>query len=276
MSAQAQAPRGPAITELFEMGPRGAAARIAESIRGRTRPALRITHWESERFDRSVGIDISGKVWPSDASVHTVEDVAGDASAGHHSRGEQIRVIRWWLSALPPRLDGFTFVDIGCGQGRPLFAAAQAQKGFGKLVGVEYVQELQEAAVANVARFTGPRDAAIVPLLGDARSYEFPLEPLVIHLANPFKEDVMVDFLANLVRSYERRPRPIFAIYYQEWDDPNTTRNLDLLGAAPIFGTHRILRERGLVKRWLLDRHRVDFFETPEAVATRDAAAGQV
>jgi SAM-dependent methyltransferase len=273
MSAHAQIPPRSVWAELRGAGPRAAGARVAEHVRWRARPALRITRWESARFDRSVDVDISGKVWPTDPSVTTVEAVAGDASKGHHSVGEQIRVIRWWLDELPARLDGFTLVDIGCGKGRPLFAAAQAQKGFTKLIGIEYVKELQEAAVANVARFKGPKDAEIVPLLGDARSFEFPLEPLAIHLANPFKEDVMTDVLANLVRSYEEQPRPIFLVYYQEWEDGNATRNVDLLGAAPIFEKHRTLRGRGVVKRHLLDRHRLDFFETPEAVAVRAATA---
>lgn len=212
---------------------------------------------ENELFDRSVGIDAAGKTFPGDMTV-----VGGDSGVGHLYVGEPIRVTRWWLGELPERLDGFTFVDIGSGKGRPLFAAAESGKGFGRIVGVEYGRELHEVALANIESYSGPRDAEITSVCGDASTYAFPLEPLVVHFANPFREDVMRPVIANLAASYAQRPRPVFAIYYQQWDEPNPTANVELLAAADMFTRHRTLRPSGVAARARLASHRLDLFES--------------
>jgi SAM-dependent methyltransferase len=215
---------------------------------------------ENERFDHSVGIDAMGKTFPRDMTI-----AEGGAAVGHLYVGEPIRVTRWWLGELPPRLDGFTFVDIGSGKGRPLFAAAEAGKGFRRIVGVEYGRELHEDALANIAGYSGTSGAEIEAVCADARAYEFPLDPLVIHFANPFMEDVMAEVIANIVASYEQRPRPIFAVYYQQWNEPHPTANAELLAAAPLFARHRTLKPSGVAGRVLLSAHRLDMFATAEA-----------
>jgi SAM-dependent methyltransferase len=220
---------------------------------------------ESLRFDRSVGIEATGKTLPSEMTV------VGERATGHLYVGEPVRVTRWWLGELPDRLDGFTFIDMGSGKGRPLFAAAEAGKGFGRIVGVEYGRELHEAALANIARFRGDRSAEIVSICADARSYEFPLEPLVVHWSNPFTEDVMADVIINLVASYGRRPRPIFAIYYQRWHERNATANVELLSDVAIFSRHRTLEPAGVSARARFAAHRVDMFESAEAAALASA-----
>ena len=224
---------------------------------------------ENERFDRSVGIEASGKMFPSEMTI-----VAGEHENGILYVGEPIRATRWWLDELPDRLDGFTFIDMGSGKGRPLFAAAEAGKGFERIVGVEYARELHEAALANIDRFGGERRAEIVSVCADARSYEFPLGPLVVHWANPFTEDVMVDVIINLVASYQRRPRPIFAIYYQHWHERNATANVELLSDVPVFSRHRTLQPSGVSGRARLAMHRVDMFESAEAAGLARANRG--
>jgi SAM-dependent methyltransferase len=202
-------------------------------------------------------------MWPTDEGATVVD---GDAATGNLYVGEPIRVTRWWLRELPERLDGYTLIDVGSGKGRPLFAAALADQGFRRLVGVEYVRELHEAAVANVGRF-GDHGSPIELELGDARAYEFPPEPLVVHFANPFGESVMQTVRENLQASYERDPRPVYAIYHEQWDDPNGSRNIDVLAASPMFDQHWTARLSGLANRALLQRYRIDMFATTEALA---------
>jgi hypothetical protein len=237
--------------------------RFASSTRLRKRLSR-----EDVRFERSVGIDATGKASPSELTV-----VDGDATEGHLYTAEHVRVTRWWLGALPSRLDEFDFVDMGSGKGRVLFAAAE--RGFHRVLGVEFAIELHQQAEVNVKRARGlGAGSEIIPLLGDAGSYEFPLNPLVVHFNNPFSEAVMEQVRANLTDSYERRPRPIFAVYQQLAKEHRyRTRNAALLAGAPAFIRHRQLSPRTLVDKLLLAQSRVDICETREAVELIEAEA---
>ena len=53
----------------------------------------------------------------------------------------------------------------------------------------------------------------------DARDFEFPLEPLVLYLFNPFPEPVFADVLERLRHSAADKPRTIFIAYrYLEFE----------------------------------------------------------
>src|SRR5262249_41119604 len=85
-----------------------------------------------------------------------------------------------------------TFVDLGCGKGRPLIVAARM--GFRNVVGVEFVQELASIAEKNL-RITGFTATVVC---ADADAYSFPSGPLVVYMFNPFHEPVMRLVAANL------------------------------------------------------------------------------
>lgn len=171
----------------------------------------RALRWEDRRFERPLGVETAGG---SPESERTVVEGDGAEGIALDYPGQPVRLTRWWLRALPPRLDGFTFIDMGSAKGRVLFVAAS--HGFRKVIGVEYVKELHDRALVNVSQaLRGEREPEILPMLGDAGAFEFPLDPLVVHFANPFTEKVMGRVIANLMTSYERRPRPILATYFQ-------------------------------------------------------------
>jgi hypothetical protein len=223
---------------------------------------------EDVRFERSLGIDATGKATPSELTV-----VDGDATEAHLYTAEHVRVTRWWLSALPTCMDEFDLVDMGSGKGRVLFAAAM--HGFHRAFGIEFAKELHEQAEANVKRAAplGAR-SEIILLLEDARTFEFPLNPLVIHFNNPFSEAIMEEVIVNLTASYEQRPRPIFAIYQQAAKEHRyRTRNAELLAAVPAFIRHRRLSPGALGDKLLLAVSRVDVCETREAVELTDRNA---
>src|SRR3954453_11770424 len=191
--------------------------------KGRRR--ARLLQWETDRFERSAGIESGGWLWLSEGTIPE-----GDIAKGNPFGTAPVRVTRWWLRFLPRRLEDFTFIDLGSGRGRVLFGVASS--GFRRVVGVEFVEELHRDALANVERYGAPNGSGeIEPVLGDAASYEFPLEPLVVHFCNPFSEAIMEPVIANLVASYEQHPRPIFALYHQSWIEPDDrrTRNVELL-----------------------------------------------
>lgn len=181
-----------------------------------------------------------------------------------------MRLTRSWLRALPPRLDEYTFIDLGSAKGRVLFVAAS--HGFHRVIGVEYVKELHDQAVLNVSgAHRRTEEPEIVPMLGNAAEFEFPLDPLVIHFANPFRESVMTRVIANLTASYERLPRPIVATYFQARRErpERTTANIELLAAAPPFARHHTLPFLKSVDQLALRQHRVEMYESPEAIAGR-------
>ncbi|HVG89934.1 MAG TPA: hypothetical protein VNB54_00450, partial [Alphaproteobacteria bacterium] len=47
----------------------------------------------------------------------------------------------------------------------------------------------------------------------DARDFQFPPEPLVVYLFNPFSESTFARVLENLRQSIEQAPRPVYVAY---------------------------------------------------------------
>jgi SAM-dependent methyltransferase len=121
--------------------------------------------------------------------------------------------IRLPLDSLGADLSGFTFVDLGCGKGKPLLVAATYP--FRRLAGVDLSPACVAVARRNVARYgPEPIDPARVQLLvGDAQDYDFPPEPLVVYLFNPFPGAVLARVVASLEASLREQPRPCAVIY---------------------------------------------------------------
>ena len=78
-----------------------------------------------------------------------------------------------------------TFVDLGCGKGRPLIVASKM--GFQNVTGVEFVEEL--AAIARMNLRITECNANVV--CADAAAYALPSGPLVVYMFNPFHAPVM-------------------------------------------------------------------------------------
>jgi SAM-dependent methyltransferase len=118
------------------------------------------------------------------------------------------------MAILPFELDQFTFVDLGSGKGRTLLLASQYP--FRKIVGVELIEELHRVAEKNIREYQDAeqRCRQIESVLGDARAYEFPLEPTVLYLFNPFPERALVEVLDRLGKSLAEFPRAIWIVYH--------------------------------------------------------------
>jgi predicted RNA methylase len=110
-------------------------------------------------------------------------------------------------------LQDFTFVDLGSGKGRVLLMAADYP--FRKIIGVEFMPELDRAAQENIAKYPSERRQCrqIESICMDARDFQFSDGPLVVYLFNPFSESTLARVLENLRRSAEQAPRPIYIAY---------------------------------------------------------------
>lgn len=117
------------------------------------------------------------------------------------------------MKALPIDYPAYTFVDLGCGKGLPMMLAARL--GFKKAIGVEFAVNVHQVALANIESFRerfSPR-TTIEARLGDATQFDFPREPLVIYLFNPFGADVLKKVLDNLESSLLQTPRECWVVY---------------------------------------------------------------
>jgi SAM-dependent methyltransferase len=110
-------------------------------------------------------------------------------------------------------LRDFTFVDLGSGKGRVLLMASGFP--FKRIIGIEFMPDLHRIAQKNIARYSSVKQQCrqIETLCLDARDFQFPLDPLVVYLFNPFSESTFAQVLENLRRSIELVPRPIYIAY---------------------------------------------------------------
>jgi SAM-dependent methyltransferase len=118
------------------------------------------------------------------------------------------------IDSLPTAVEGFTFIDLGSGKGRTLLMASSYP--FQRIMGVELLEELNAIAQQNIARYQSDRQKCfgIESHAGDARDFDFPAEPTVLYLFNPFPEHVLRGVLANIRRSVSTSPRPVYVIYH--------------------------------------------------------------
>ena len=105
--------------------------------------------------------------------------------------------LRRVLATLPP-VDGFTFLDLGCGKGRALVVASEAP--FRQVIGVELLPELVAAARRNAARVLAdhPGHAPISVRQGDASRPDWPAGPVVAFLYHPFDGALVDAFRAHV------------------------------------------------------------------------------
>jgi SAM-dependent methyltransferase len=176
-------------------------------------------------FDATYGTDTSGYV-PS-------EDLPGSSVATtklHVYGGSQPSIIREALTKLPDDKP-FTFIDLGCGKGRPMLVATEFP--FKRVIGLELSTALAEQARSNVAIY----DRMVIPgcemaiEVGDAAAFNFPAGHLCVFLYNPFGAEVMNRVVANLEHAIQTDARSVFVIYYNPvhgacWD------------ASPVFSRY--------------------------------------
>jgi SAM-dependent methyltransferase len=106
-------------------------------------------------------------------------------------------------------LSRFTFLDLGCGKGKPLLLAAGHP--FRCLIGVDISAPCLAIARRNVERCgLGGR---IELVHTDVTEYEAPAGPLFIYLFNPFPARILGLVLDRLVARLVREREPIAIVY---------------------------------------------------------------
>lgn len=130
----------------------------------------------------------------------------------------------------------FTFIDLGSGKGRTLLMASDYP--FRRIVGVELLPALHEIARENLAAYKSDaqRCFALESICGDATSFPYPGEPLVVYLFNPFPEAGLRRAIDRLRQSLTATPRAAYVLYHNPQLEHvlNDSGFLDKIG-----GTHQ-------------------------------------
>lgn len=130
------------------------------------------------------------------------------------------RLTRLFEQAAPGADDHF--VDLGCGLGRAVFAAAD--RGGCRATGVEIDPELHALACANADRYAGHGKPSFV--LGPAEE-AMPDDVTLLYMYHPFGEGTMTRVAQSLVSSLRANPRRLRIIY----ENPMHGDVLDATGA---------------------------------------------
>lgn len=156
-------------------------------------------------FDASNRVDTNKRVWQNELEVDS--DNQEEGAPYFPMRG---RAFRKALEAFHIPRDG-TLVDLGSGKGKILLLAAQM--GFPRVHGVEFSPELSRIADANVERMRRKLGGAEVKTICiDAAAYEFSADENVFFMFAPFGPTVMRQTMANLQKSLDEHPRPIWVV----------------------------------------------------------------
>jgi SAM-dependent methyltransferase len=165
--------------------------------------------WERiHPFDRLHGTDTSGVV-PADALP---EDSGARAHAVCYA-GSQPNVLRLALAALPP-LNGFSFLDLGCGKGRALIVASEFP--FKSIRGVELSPPLSEIARRNAAIVAQrhPQRPPLTVSTADASTFPLPAGNVVLFMYHPFSAELVARVVANVEAAIASEHRSIYIVYY--------------------------------------------------------------
>ncbi|MBD5606632.1 MAG: class I SAM-dependent methyltransferase [Candidatus Eremiobacteraeota bacterium] len=189
-----------------------------------------------QRFDADHGVVTEALVFLGDLDPDAIGPSIEHAT---HYEPTPVGDLERLLGHVPFPLESATFVDIGAGMGRAVFAAARYP--FRQVVGIEISPALLAVASDNLAAFdrTDLRCRDIRLARGDAATYRFPKGDLVVYLYNPFDGALLARVVATLAR--ERRTH--LAILYHtpvERDAIEACAEFELVGEEP-FGVAYVL-----------------------------------
>ena len=132
---------------------------------------------------------------------------------GHYYEGTNTHVFNRVFSQIKVDAPKQVFVDFGSGKGRAMILAAE--RGFRKIIGVEFSGALVDICHRNLEIFKA--NAKIKPefevIHADAAEYVIPNEASFLYFANPFDETLIAKVIANILKSLEASPREITILH---------------------------------------------------------------
>jgi SAM-dependent methyltransferase len=159
-------------------------------------------------FDREFGVETTANVPLGELTI-----VGKNKNFGGMYTPASVENVQKILSESGIDFTRFSFIDVGCGKGRVLLAAAHFP--FRQVIGVEFGLELCKIAEENIRKYHHPDQVcfALTVHWADASTYEWPEDDLFLFMYNPFDVPVMEPVLANLRKSLIRSPRKMIVLY---------------------------------------------------------------
>ncbi len=112
---------------------------------------------------------------------------------------------------------GFTFIDLGCGKGRILIAAAAYS--FDEIIGVEADAVLYEAAQENLNNSQqGETRRRTRVIHADARTFALPKGNLFIFMYSPFRGPIFDEVAKHLGAAAAEPGRAVVVAYSSDWE----------------------------------------------------------
>lgn len=116
------------------------------------------------------------------------------------------------FSHLPEDAGKSAFLDIGCGKGRAMCVAASY--GFRKVIGIDFAQQLIDAAEENLKQTKELYPALEYSLhWKDVLNFEIGNDVSTLFMFNPFDEILMRTVIRKINDSLRLHPRPIYIMY---------------------------------------------------------------
>jgi SAM-dependent methyltransferase len=108
----------------------------------------------------------------------------------------------------------FVFIDLGSGKGRALLMASDYP--FRQIVGVELLPAFHQTAQENISKYRceSQKCFALESICADATNFQFPPDPIVLYLFNPFPQAGLTEMIANLEQSLRSHPRKVYVLYH--------------------------------------------------------------
>jgi len=189
-----------------------------------------LTTWVStmadRRFDRRYRVDTGDFV-----EIHDMADVESpNLERGIRYEPTRARPLRRILRevAFPPES---VFVDFGCGKGRAMLLAAE--RGFRRVVGVDFSPNLCEIARANLGAYQRRSGLQFDAMVHRSDAVDFPIQPEynVMFFYNPFDADILEKVVAAIDKSLRDHPRKMWMIYH----NPLWRHTVESHGFAPVI-----------------------------------------
>lgn len=208
--------------------------RTGAKLKERTRPERlkgdyhdRLIALHERVLDRSIERLFFVPTAPS-VALEGLTIVGSHRAQGHDYRPIPYYVFEWAIASIDFDFTRLTFVDYGAGKGRALLLAAQHP--FKAVGGIEFAEELHDAATMNIAQFPRSRMKCrdVECILEDAAGLGTLDGEAVHYFFNPFSREVFAQVLNSLVASYRQSPRRLYLVLV----DPIAT---DLVEQSLVF-----------------------------------------
>ncbi len=154
-------------------------------------------------YEIRFSIDTSGRIEIKDLNKSINSKVY--AKYGILYAGSQFEWLRKAMASLPIEKKNATLLDLGSGKGRVLCYALQ--KGFKKVIGVEYSQELSKISVQNLEKLKEAKNIYFdwEIICDDASNYTIPSYVDVVWMFHPFTGPVLTKVLHNIKKAAEKK-----------------------------------------------------------------------